>query len=343
MMLANFKNFLLGIDKNIEKEKVYGLALSSLAQDKMFEVLETRDFVTFHQRLMELSKLPHGLGLGVSLMAQINIAGGVLFHCKDKSDTAKELFGKVINGDSTVSLGVSETGWKGRIRNIQTTLKQNGDDFLLEGSKAFFTNGGNSSHFIVIAKSESNEFKTVLVPKDSNIEITKFSLDFAIEATHAKITFHDTIVKRDQILPISYEEHALDFRFSEILSLNCLFSGYGRNLLKEIFTNNKDNLSERKNSELINLDTIFQFFQDRLILLSKLKDNVENLESFYPFGSETVKTYFYETLSEIHPKDSLIEKYPDLKLFEMDDPMLQMLRKRDREKRFDFLKNSFRK
>jgi hypothetical protein len=334
MNIENTKNFINQLSEPIPKEDIYKLCIPSLKKDNFFSVLNDNDYISFHKKLISIAGMEHGLGIGVSLMAQINIAGQVLRISSEAAGnkTASNLLINIIQGNATVSLGVSEPGWHGKIKNIQSKLTKTDDRYLLSGSKSFFTNGGNSSHFIVIAKSSEDDYKTIILTKDTaGLELENFSLDFAGEATHCRAKLNNIIVLEENILPINYQKHAEHLRFSEILSLSALFAGYGKYLLSTlaIETNPKDALLD----ELFELDQLFDFYIARILEISKIKmDGNYKLTDFYPYGIETMISKFYKSTANIRSKEEWEIKYPDIKLFNIQDFYMSMLVKKAKQK-----------
>ncbi|MCB1178906.1 MAG: acyl-CoA dehydrogenase, partial [Leptospiraceae bacterium] len=71
----NLFETLNSIEDKIPKEDIFKEVLSKLAEENYFTVLKDNDYFTFHQKIIKLSSHPHGPGIGLSVMAQINIAG----------------------------------------------------------------------------------------------------------------------------------------------------------------------------------------------------------------------------------------------------------------------------
>ncbi len=326
--MQRLSDYLISIPENFNKEDIYKEALPLLVEEKFLEVLIDKiTYKEFHSKLFELAKLPHGIGLGVSLMAQVNIAGKVLQVSSTLGNSpAIPILGELIQGKQIVSLGVSEPDWKGRLSNLKSTLifQANGK-YLLNGEKSFFTNGYHSNYYMVVVKLHQT-YKVLLLNKaKEGLLITKFTLPFAVEATHCKIQFQDVEVDRTEILDFDYSKYAENLRLSEMLSLSAVFCGYAQGTLEKIKLNNKlvDILKEdeTKQKKLLRCKTLLDLFKARILEISVAKDNYPGLElkEYFPYGTEFISEEFYSILSEIFPKEEIEIYFHDKQLFQYRD------------------------
>ncbi len=325
--MQRLSDYLNSIPESYNKEEIYKEALPLLVEEKFLDVLARKNtYKEFHKKLFELAKLPHGIGLGVSLMAQVNIAGTVL-QVTAKSELAVEkLLNDLVEGKQIVSLGVSEPDWKGRLSNLKSTLiLQANGKYLLNGEKSFFTNGYHSNYYMVVVKLDQNYKVLLLDKKKPGLLITKFTLPFAVEATHCKIQFQDVEVDNTEILDFDYSKFAENLRLSEMLSLSAVFCGYAQGTLEKIKLNSKlvDILTEdeTKQKKLLRCKTLLDLFQARILEISDEKDNNSDLElkEYFPYGTELVSEEFYTTLTEIFPKEEIEIYFDNKQLFQYRD------------------------
>ena len=326
--MQNLEDYLNSIPKDHNEEDIYKEALPLLIKEGFLSVIKTQtDYRDFHSKLLTLAKLPHGIGLGVSLMAQVNIAGKVLQIAAElEISIAGQILNDLVEGKLIVSLGVSEPDWKGRLSNLKSTLTpQTSGKYLLNGEKSFFTNGYHSDFFLVVVKLDKNYKVLILNKNKPGLNITKFTLPFAVEATHCKIQFQDVEIDSSEILDFDYSKYAENLRLSEMLSLSAVFSGYALSTLEKIRTNEtlirilKED--ETKQKKLLRCKTLLELLKARVLEISSEKDKNPNLElkEYFPYGTELVAEEFYLILEEIFPKEEIEIYFHDKQLFQYRD------------------------
>jgi len=322
--MQNLKNYLNSIPENHNKEEIYREALPFLVEENFLQVIKTQsDYREFHQKLLDLSKLPHGIGLGVSLMAQVNIAGKVIQIASEQGiEKAKQILKDLVDGKTIISLGVSEPDWKGRLSNLKSTLTPTeSGKYILNGEKSFFTNGYHSHFYLVVVKLEKNYKVLILDKNKSGLAITKFSLPFAQEATHCKILFQNVTIDESEILNFDYSKYAENLRLSEMLSLSAVFCGYALSTLEKIRA--KEKLiailkeDDTKQKKLLICKTLLELLRARILEISSEKDKNPNLElkGYFPYGTEIVAEKFYSILEDIFPKEEIEIYFHDKQLF----------------------------
>jgi acyl-CoA dehydrogenase len=139
------------------------------------------------------------------LTSKLHIAG-------DAPDSIKqELLPKLIAGTTTLSVAISEPDAGAHPKHLKTVAERDGDDFVLNGEKAFLTNGPLAGYFIVLAiTGETNgqkEFSAVLVPADtlgfSRTEGVK--IDFLNPCPHGGIRLENCRVPITNLIGIEGE------------------------------------------------------------------------------------------------------------------------------------------
>lgn len=319
-----------------DPEEIYPEVRQLIGKAGLFSPLLGGSYKAMHEKLIKLSSLPHGVGIGICLMAQINIAGRVLeLENKLVQGNLSYLLLNIANGSATISLGVSESGWKGKLSNIKTTLtRSNPNEYLLNGEKGFFTNGYHSDFFIVIAKNE-DKYSPVLISKNQEgVNIEKFSMDFAKEATHCRIKFENVKVTNDSVFQLNYSDYGLNLRLSEMLSLTAVFCGYAYGVLNKIKQNESFTQilrkEEEKRDDLLQIKTLIDLLRARVLEISEIKDTTENLEmqDYFPYGLEYVSDKFHESLVKIFPEELTAELLAEKKVFSLRDPLNELYIKR---------------
>ncbi len=200
---------------------------------------------------------------------------------------------------------------------------------IIEADKSFLTNGTHAKTFLVVVKTEEkNEYKLVLLPKEHpNLTITKFTLPFAKEATHCKISCKESEVEPEFILDIPYKELAENLRLSEMLSLTAIFTGFGFYLLEKVRKNGEllEYIKQDKDKQKRYLDgkILLDLLKARVLELSLLKDKNSSIElkNYFPYGTETVSELFLNNLINIFSIDLVRSLSEDIGLFLMRDPL----------------------
>ena len=90
-------------------------------------------------------------GVNMGLLVQSDMATPVISDIGTK-DQIEEFLKPALAGDKIASLGVSEPAAGSDVAGILTTAKQDGDDFLINGSKTFITNGTRADFVTMLVK-----------------------------------------------------------------------------------------------------------------------------------------------------------------------------------------------
>ena len=91
----------------------------------------------------------HSAGLNMSFMVQTEMATPIINELGTKQQK-EEFLAPAIKGDKIAALGITEPNAGSDVANIKTTAKKDGDDFIINGSKTFITNGTRAD-FITLA------------------------------------------------------------------------------------------------------------------------------------------------------------------------------------------------
>jgi len=107
-------------------------------------------------------------GLNMAIMVQSEMATPVISELG--SDELKEEFVRpALRGEKIGALGITEPNCGSDVASIRTTARKDGDDYVINGSKTFITNGARA-HFITLAVRTGGEgfggISFVVVPTD---------------------------------------------------------------------------------------------------------------------------------------------------------------------------------
>ncbi|EHN11497.1 Butyryl-CoA dehydrogenase [Patulibacter medicamentivorans] len=142
-------------------------------------------------------------GIGTSLAANglacapINLGGS--------EELKKRVFGDITESYKLVSFCLTEPGAGSDVAGMRTTAKRVGDDYVINGSKCFITNGGYADYFTVYAKTDPEAghrgISAFVVPKDDTVTVDKKEDKMGQRASNtATITFNDTVVPAANLL-----------------------------------------------------------------------------------------------------------------------------------------------
>jgi acyl-CoA dehydrogenase len=128
---------------------------------------------------------------------------------------------RLASGELTASVAISEPGIGAHPKHLKATARRDGSDFVLDGEKAFVTNGPIADLFIVMAITSNeegrNRFSAFLVPKDTpgfSIVPTK-PLDFLKPSPHCQLKLENCRVPSSSMLGsegTAFDRMSLRFR-----------------------------------------------------------------------------------------------------------------------------------
>ncbi|PJZ69556.1 acyl-CoA dehydrogenase [Leptospira perolatii] len=308
-----------------EFRSVYKLSLPVLQNAGLLDALSGGSFKEFHTKLSQIPLLPHGIGVGVGLMAQTNIAGKILRLTRDSENSfakqeTREIANKILNrltdGLEIASFGVSESGWMGRIQNIQSVAKRlPSGEYELSFEKGFLTNGADAENFFIVLKGEADfPYGIFYIPRNiPGLKIEEFHLEFAKEATHCKLSASNLIVPSSYLFLPDYSAIGPDVHLSEMLSAAVLFCGSIRKIVYDL-ASRSDSREIMQNIE--RLWDLSGLLLSKCLEISEKKDQSKNyrIEEDHPYGYETTLDLCTEILDSIPDYDRKKE-FPDFELF----------------------------
>jgi citronellyl-CoA dehydrogenase len=118
-----------------------------------------------------LEELGHikALGLSVAISVQTNMATPAIDEFGSEYLKDKYLRG-AISGDMVAAIAVTEPDAGSDVAAIRSTVVKDGDDYLLNGSKMFITNGVQADYYTLLARTSDepgyHSFSLFVVPSD---------------------------------------------------------------------------------------------------------------------------------------------------------------------------------
>ena len=93
----------------------------------------------------------HSAGVAMGLLVQSDMATPVISDLGTK-EQIEEFLKPALRGEKIVALGVSEPNAGSDVAGIQTVAKRDGDDYVINGSKTYITNGCRADFVTLLAK-----------------------------------------------------------------------------------------------------------------------------------------------------------------------------------------------
>lgn len=183
-------------------KKMAGLGLTGIPWDEEYGGIGS-DYLSYVIAVEELSRVC--ASTGVTLSAHTSLAGWPLY--KFGSEEQKQKFLKPMAlGEKIGAYGLTEPGSGSDAGGMRTNAKPDGNDYILNGSKIFITNGGIADIYIVFAitdPSSKNKGTTAfIVEKDfPGFSVGKKESKLGIRSSPTtEIIFEDCRVPKENML-----------------------------------------------------------------------------------------------------------------------------------------------
>src|SRR5215212_844617 len=150
-----------------------------------------------------------GVGLGIAVHTDMATPPIFLFGTEEQK---QRYLVPSIKGELISCLGISEPGAGSDVAGIRTTAKRDGDEWVINGSKTFITNGLRANYIVLVAKTDPDAghdgislFIVDLRDQDGN-EVEGFSVSRKLEkmGMHAsdtgELSFQDVRVPAENLL-----------------------------------------------------------------------------------------------------------------------------------------------
>jgi citronellyl-CoA dehydrogenase len=95
-------------------------------------------------------------GLAMAMMVQSDMATPII-NTHGTKEQKEEFLVPAIKGEKIAALGVTEPNAGSDVANIRTTAKRDGDDYVINGSKTFITNGTRADFVTLAVKTKPEE------------------------------------------------------------------------------------------------------------------------------------------------------------------------------------------
>ena len=103
----------------------------------------------------ELARLGFG-ALSTNVMVHSDIVAPYLSHIGNE-EQKQQWLPKMVSGEAVGAIAMTEPGAGSDLQAMRTSAVKDGDDYILNGSKTFITNGQNADIVIVVAKTDPSK------------------------------------------------------------------------------------------------------------------------------------------------------------------------------------------
>lgn len=157
------------------------------------------DFTSYIIAIHELSKVSPVLGVILSVHSSVGTNPILNFGTDEQK---RHYIPKLASGKYLGAFALTEPGSGSDVKSLKTTAKDNGDHFVLNGSKVFITNGGEADTYITFARTEKDEISAFIVEKDANgLQIGKKEKKMGLHGSNTvQLSFDNCIVPKKQLL-----------------------------------------------------------------------------------------------------------------------------------------------
>lgn len=157
------------------------------------------DFTSYIIAIHELSKVSPVLGVILSVHSSVG-TNPILYFGTDEQK--RHYIPKLASGKYLGAFALTEPGSGSDVKSLKTTAKDNGDHFVLNGSKIFITNGREADTYITFARTEKDEISAFIVEKDANgLQIGKKEKKMGLHGSNTvQLSFDNCIVPKKQLL-----------------------------------------------------------------------------------------------------------------------------------------------
>jgi acyl-CoA dehydrogenase len=93
-------------------------------------------------------------GWGITLHNAI--VAPYIFHCGTE-EQKKRWLPRMASGELVSAIAMTEPGTGSDLQSVRTTAKRDGNEYVINGSKIFITNGGTANFIIVVAKTDPTQ------------------------------------------------------------------------------------------------------------------------------------------------------------------------------------------
>lgn len=159
------------------------------------------DFTSYISAIHELSKV--SATIGVILSVHTSVGTNPILYFGNEAQK-KHYLPKLASGAYLGAFAVTEPGAGSDVGSMKTRAKRDGDNYILNGSKIFITNGGEADTYITFARTGegSKGLSAFIVEKDSpGLTIGKKERKMGLHGSSTvQLTFDQCVIPKEQLL-----------------------------------------------------------------------------------------------------------------------------------------------
>ncbi|ADC49468.1 acyl-CoA dehydrogenase [Alkalihalophilus pseudofirmus OF4] len=161
------------------------------------------DFTSYIIAINELSKVSATVGVILSVHTSVGTNPILYFGTEEQK---QKYVPKLASGEYLGAFGLTEPGAGSDAGSLKTTAKKEGNDYILNGSKVFITNGGEADVYIVFASTDSQlgtkGISAFIVDKDTpGFSVGKKEKKMGLHGSNTtELTFEDARVPEENLL-----------------------------------------------------------------------------------------------------------------------------------------------
>ncbi|MFD1036888.1 acyl-CoA dehydrogenase [Virgibacillus byunsanensis] len=161
------------------------------------------DYTSYIIAIHEVSKVSATLGVILSVHTSVG-TNPILYFGNDQQK--KQYLPKLATGEYLGAFAVTEPGAGSDVANMKTTAKRDGDNYILNGSKVFITNGGAADTYITFARTGEEKgaagVSAFIIEKDTpGFVIGKKERKMGLHGSSTvQLSFDQCVVPKEQLL-----------------------------------------------------------------------------------------------------------------------------------------------
>lgn len=161
------------------------------------------DYKSYIIAVNELAKVSATLGVILSVHTSVGTNPIVYFGNEQQK---KQHLPKLASGEYLGAFAVTEPGAGSDVANLKTKAKKDGDNYILNGSKVFITNGGAADTFITFARTSDEEgskgVSAFIIERDTpGFVIGKAEKKMGLHGSSTvQLNFDNCVVPKEQLL-----------------------------------------------------------------------------------------------------------------------------------------------
>lgn len=159
------------------------------------------DYPSYIIAIHELSKVSATVGVILSVHTSVGTNPILYFGTEEQK---KHYLPKLASGEYLGAFAVTEPGAGSDVASMKTTAKKEGDNYILNGSKVFITNGGAADTYITFARTgEGNKgLSAFIVEKDSpGLIVGKKEKKMGLHGSSTvQLSFDQCVVPKERLL-----------------------------------------------------------------------------------------------------------------------------------------------